>query len=111
MCNWFVFRKQEFEKLIQPFRCQIPDANYKEGMITDAELSAQRDKTQRQLRISELLRQHSSDADLIVLTLPVPRKGLVSSCLYMAWVDVMTKNLPPTLLVRGNQQSVLTFYS
>jgi len=103
--------KKEFEKLIQPFRCQIPDANYMEGMITDAELSAQRDKTQRQLRISELLRQHSSDADLIVLTLPVPRKGLVSSCLYMAWVDVMTKNLPPTLLVRGNQQSVLTFYS
>ncbi|KAE9548555.1 hypothetical protein FO519_008237 [Halicephalobus sp. NKZ332] len=103
--------KQEFEKLIQPFRCQITDMNFREGMITEAELTSQKDRTHRQLRIAELLKQHSSEADLIVLTLPVPRKGLVSSCLYMAWVDVMTKNLPPTLLVRGNQQSVLTFYS
>uniref|UniRef100_A0A0M3HGT2 SLC12 domain-containing protein n=1 Tax=Ascaris lumbricoides TaxID=6252 RepID=A0A0M3HGT2_ASCLU len=44
-------------------------------------------------------------------TLPVPRKGLISSCLYMAWIDVMTRELPPTLMIRGNQTSVLTFYS
>uniref|UniRef100_A0AC34QDX9 Uncharacterized protein n=1 Tax=Panagrolaimus sp. JU765 TaxID=591449 RepID=A0AC34QDX9_9BILA len=103
--------KQEFEKLIKPFYCQTVDENFKEGMITEAELSSQRNKTNRQLRIAELLKQHSSDADLIVLTLPVPRKGLVSSCLYLAWIDMMTRDLPPTLLVRGNQQSVLTFYS
>uniref|UniRef100_A0AC34FYC1 SLC12A transporter C-terminal domain-containing protein n=1 Tax=Panagrolaimus sp. ES5 TaxID=591445 RepID=A0AC34FYC1_9BILA len=97
--------------MIEPCRCHITDKNYQEGMITGAELASQKDKTQRQLRISELLKQHSSESDLIVLTLPVPRKGLIRSFLYMPWIDMMTKNLPPTLLVRGNLTSFLTFYS
>lgn len=44
-------------------------------------------------------------------SLPVARKGAVSSALYMAWIETLSKNLPPILLVRGNHQSVLTFYS
>ncbi|GMS79950.1 hypothetical protein PENTCL1PPCAC_2125 [Pristionchus entomophagus] len=97
-----------FNELIQPYRGEDGESN---GLITDSELSAQREKTYRQLRIGELLKEHSSDADLVVVTLPVPRKGLVSSCLYLAWLDMMTRHLPPTLLIRGNQTSVLTFYS
>ena len=64
----------------------------------------------RHLRLSELLRSYSSDSDLIVLTLPLLRRDANPS-LYMAWLDIMTRDLPPTLLIRGNQQSVLTFYS
>lgn len=41
----------------------------------------------------------------------MPRKNVVSASLYMAWLEVLTKDMPPFLLVRGNQTSVLTFYS
>jgi hypothetical protein len=44
-------------------------------------------------------------------TMPVPRKDRISSCLYMAWLDTLTRGMPPTLLIRGNQTNVLTFYS
>ncbi|KAK0411802.1 hypothetical protein QR680_005854 [Steinernema hermaphroditum] len=101
---------REFENLIAPFRCGSEEQEA-EGMITDAEIQAQKDKTRRQLRTAELLQQHSTEADLVVLTLPVPRKGMVSSTLYLAWLEMMTRNLPPTLMIRGNQSSVLTFYS
>ena len=43
--------------------------------------------------------------------MPVPRKGTCSDALFMAYLDLLTRHLPPTLLLRGNQQSVITFYS
>uniref|UniRef100_A0A803Y080 Solute carrier family 12 member 2 n=1 Tax=Meleagris gallopavo TaxID=9103 RepID=A0A803Y080_MELGA len=67
--------------------------------------------TYRQIRLNELLKEHSSTANVIVMSLPVARKGAVSSALYMAWLEALSKDLPPILLVRGNHQSVLTFYS
>ncbi|CAD5223562.1 unnamed protein product [Bursaphelenchus okinawaensis] len=96
---------QEFNNRIEPFCGDKPP------QITEHELVSQRDRTMRQLRISELLREHSQEADLVILSMPIPRKGITSGCLYLTWLDMMTKDLPPTLLVRGNQQSVLTFYS
>ncbi|KAI9550869.1 hypothetical protein GHT06_000210 [Daphnia sinensis] len=44
-------------------------------------------------------------------TLPISQKGKVSGALYMSWIEMLTANMPPFLLVRGNQTSVLTFYS
>lgn len=81
------------------------------GTIPEEELASNKEKTNRHLRLSELLQEHSSDAELIVMTLPMPRRGHTSAPLYLTWLDLMTENLPPTLLVRGNQASVLTFYS
>lgn len=43
--------------------------------------------------------------------MPIARKESISDFLYMAWLDILTKDLPPTLLIRGNHKSVLTFYS
>ncbi|CAI5449324.1 unnamed protein product [Caenorhabditis angaria] len=98
-----------WQSIIDPFIAQ--DGNCPVGMTTNSELSAQRDKTYRQLRAGELLQEHSVKSDLVVMTLPVPRKGMVSSSLYLSWLEAMTRGLPPVLFVRGNQQSVLTFYS
>lgn len=69
------------------------------------------EKSNRQMRLRELLQEHSSEANLIIMSLPMPRKGTVSAPLYMAWLEVLTRDMPPFLLVRGNQTSVLTFYS
>lgn len=68
-------------------------------------------KTLRQIRLGELLHEHSSEAHLIVLTLPIPKQSVVTSIMYMSWLEVLSADLPPVFLVRGNQTSVLTFYS
>ncbi|KAM9307272.1 solute carrier family 12 member 2 [Pholidichthys leucotaenia] len=109
-----------FEEMIEPYRLKEDDMeqeaaerlkNSEPWRITDNELELYRAKTQRQIRLNELLKEHSSTANLIVMSLPLARKGAVSSALYMAWLEVLSKDLPPILLVRGNHQSVLTFYS
>ncbi|XP_073977668.1 sodium chloride cotransporter 69 [Rhodnius prolixus] len=98
-----------FDSIIKGF---INESEDDDGVIVnDAELSAMRDKTNRHLRLRELLTENSINSNLIVMTLPMPRKNVVAASLYMAWLEILTKDMPPFLLVRGNQQSVLTFYS
>uniref|UniRef100_A0ABD2XJF3 Bumetanide-sensitive sodium-(Potassium)-chloride cotransporter n=1 Tax=Trichogramma kaykai TaxID=54128 RepID=A0ABD2XJF3_9HYME len=82
-----------------------------EYIIKESERIAMKEKTNRHLRLRELLHEHSMEANLIVMTLPMPRKGAVSAPLYMAWLEALTRDMPPFLLVRGNHTSVLTFYS
>lgn len=44
-------------------------------------------------------------------TLPIGRKGKCPSSLYMAWLETLSQDLrPPVILIRGNQENVLTFY-
>ncbi|XP_023193484.1 solute carrier family 12 member 2 isoform X1 [Xiphophorus maculatus] len=109
-----------FEEMVEPYRLKEDNMeleaaerlkNSEPWRITDNELELYRAKTNRQIRLNELLKEHSSTANLIVMSLPLARKGAVSSALYMAWLEVLSKDLPPILLVRGNHQSVLTFYS
>jgi len=82
-----------------------------EPRISEGELLALRDKSNRHMRLREQLLVHSKSSNFIVMTLPMPRKGTVSAPLYMAWLEMVTADMPPFLLVRGNQTSVLTFYS
>jgi len=82
-----------------------------EGSISEEDRQSNKEKTNRHLRLAELLREHSKESQLVVMTLPMPRKGSVRAALYMSWLEIMTRDLPPTLLIRGNQTSVLTFYS
>uniref|UniRef100_A0A672I167 Solute carrier family 12 member 2 n=1 Tax=Salarias fasciatus TaxID=181472 RepID=A0A672I167_SALFA len=109
-----------FEEMIEPYRLKEDDMeqeaaerlkNSEPWRITDNEIELYRAKTNRQIRLNELLKEHSSTANLIVISLPLARKGAVSSALYMSWLEALSRDLPPILLVRGNHQSVLTFYS
>lgn len=99
-----------FDSLVSEFR-KNDNTDSSECVITDVELQALRDKTYRQLRLRELLLENSSQSALVVMSLPMPRKGAVSAPLYMAWLEALTRDMPTTLLIRGNQTSVLTFYS
>ncbi|XP_062404842.1 solute carrier family 12 member 1 [Sardina pilchardus] len=109
-----------FDDMIAPFRLNEgsngtaqAEAQKKESpwKITDTELETFEEKTNLQIRLNELLQEKSSTAKLIIVSLPIARKGSISDHLYMAWLDILTKNLPPTLMIRGNHKSVLTFYS
>ncbi len=86
------------------------------SVLSASDLLAHSEKTSFHLRVAEIIRQNSSSAELVVMTLPLPKKGGSVSAppppeLYMAWLDMITRNMPPFLLIRGNQESVLTFYS
>ncbi|KAI1301558.1 Solute carrier family 12 member 2 [Halotydeus destructor] len=87
------------------------EENKNPWIISESEELSLKDKTHRHLRLKELLNQYSRDASLVVMTLPMPRKGTVSAPLYMGWIEHLTRNMPPFLLIRGNQESVLTYYS
>uniref|UniRef100_UPI0037E8B37A solute carrier family 12 member 1 n=1 Tax=Semicossyphus pulcher TaxID=241346 RepID=UPI0037E8B37A len=106
--------------MIEPFRLHEGSKDYAEAeamkrehptKISDEELSSFEEKTNLQVRLNEVLQENSKQANLIIVSMPIARKGSVSDFLYMAWLDILTNDLPPTLLIRGNHKSVLTFYS
>nr|XP_015820774.2 solute carrier family 12 member 3 [Nothobranchius furzeri] len=80
-------------------------------MITEQDLERNMAKSLRQVRLNEVLLDYSRDAALVLITVPVGRRGVCPSSLYLAWLDILSRNLrAPVLMVRGNQESVLTFY-
>lgn len=62
------------------------------------------------MNISEQMQKHSSFASLVVSSLPVPKRNIPVSQ-YMAFLELLSGNNRPTMLVRGNQETVLTFHS
>jgi len=99
--------KAEFNALIENFR----STHNEDGCsITDDELYNEKDKNLRHMRLREMVLENSSDASFIFMTLELPRKNHISAPLYLAWLDFISKGLPPFMFVRGNQTSVLTFY-
>ncbi|KAJ2949747.1 hypothetical protein O0L34_g15680 [Tuta absoluta] len=100
--------KKFFEDTIKKF---TDESANEESRISETELLMLAAKTNRQLRLRELLLANSSAARLVVMSLPMPRKGSVSAPLYMAWLEMMSRDLPPMLFVRGNHTSVLSFYA
>lgn len=86
-------------------------ADLGEKAIDDATLKRFSKRINFNLRIAEIVRTTSAGANLVVMTLPVPKKDHLPPSLYLSLLDYTTRNMPPFFLVRGNQQSVLTYYS
>ncbi|XP_029310758.1 solute carrier family 12 member 3-like isoform X2 [Cottoperca gobio] len=78
--------------------------------ISDKEFEAFKLKSERKVRLNEIIRRNSQHAALVLVSLPVPHSDCPSA-LYMAWLDTLTCGLHcPVVLIRGNQQNVITFY-
>ncbi|KAG0418013.1 hypothetical protein HPB47_005187, partial [Ixodes persulcatus] len=93
--------KAEFNKILKPWRRSSQDVEAKDlntPFVSDSEVLAVKEKTYRNLRLHELLREHSTNASLVVMTLPMPRKGTCTAPMYMAWLEMLTKDMPPFLL-------------
>ncbi|KAM6430474.1 solute carrier family 12 member 3 isoform 2-T2 [Liasis olivaceus] len=111
---------KRFDDLIAPFRLNDgfkDDAVVNElrhgcpWKISDEEVAKNKAKSLRQVRMNEILLDYSRDAALIFITMPVGRKGRCPSSLYMAWLETLLQDLrSPVILIRGNQENVLTFY-
>ncbi|CAF3190851.1 unnamed protein product [Rotaria socialis] len=97
---------ERFNQILQTW-----NQNEDKYRITDSEYEANKEKMRRGLKLHEYLLEYSSKSTLIVLTLPIPRKQLISAGLYLAYLDAISYNLPPVLFLRGNQKNVLTYYS
>jgi len=62
-------------------------------------------------RMGRLIATHSSDALMVVVSLPVPPITLEPEE-YMNWLDLLSKRCaPPVLMVRGSQRDVVTMFS
>uniref|UniRef100_A0A8C1XUK4 Solute carrier family 12 member 3 n=1 Tax=Cyprinus carpio TaxID=7962 RepID=A0A8C1XUK4_CYPCA len=109
---------KRFEDLIAPYRVSSVQKDGQEAdettkdfswMVSDEEMETFR--SLRQIRLNEVIQDYSRDAALIIVTMPVGRRGACPSSLYMAWLEIVSRDLrPPVLLVRGNQENVLTMY-
>ena len=101
--NMKAFAKEELWENFREKMRSLPD-----GSVSEEEISREQELINKHLRLSEELQKHSSNAQMILLTLPQQFLGQTNPAIYMACLDMMTANLPPVLLVGGNNVSVLT---
>uniref|UniRef100_A0A2R9BHP5 Solute carrier family 12 member 3 n=1 Tax=Pan paniscus TaxID=9597 RepID=A0A2R9BHP5_PANPA len=110
-----------FEDMIAPFRLNDgfkDEATVNEmrrdcpWKISDEEITKNRVKVQRGVGVGNATHHWVKDGCPACLdTLPIGRKGKCPSSLYMAWLETLSQDLrPPVILIRGNQENVLTFY-
>ncbi|XP_059587385.1 solute carrier family 12 member 3 [Alligator mississippiensis] len=112
--------QKEFEDLLAPYRLnegqrdpEAVEALKKEApwKVSDEDLQIYKKKSEQQIRLHEILQENSRNSALVVMSLPVVRKGACPSALYMAWLEILSRDLrPPIAFIRGNQQDALTFY-
>ena len=96
-------------ELWNEFRASLK--NLPKEVVNENDIEKEQEFINKHLRLSEEMQKHSSDAQMIMLTLPQQYIGKTNPAIYMASIDFMTRNLPPTLLIGGNNVSVLTSFT
>lgn len=96
-------------KMMNEFTSSLKDLPKEVVSLQDIE--ADQEFINKHLRMGELLQKYSRDAQMILLTLPQQQLGKTNPAIYLAGLDMMTKDLPPTLLIGGNNTSVLTSFT
>ena len=95
------------EKTWNEFKSAVTSA----VLFKETDIKKEKTLINKHLKLGEMLQKHSKDSQMILVTLPQERIGNTNPILYMAALDFMTRNMPPTLLVGGNNTSALTFYT
>uniref|UniRef100_A0A3P9L0Z5 Solute carrier family 12 member 10, tandem duplicate 1 n=1 Tax=Oryzias latipes TaxID=8090 RepID=A0A3P9L0Z5_ORYLA len=99
-----LFDEQQEGVSVQDLRQSAP------WKISDKEFEVFRQKSERMIRLNEIIRKNSQHTALVLVSLPVPNRDCPSA-LYMAWLDTLTYGLHcPAVLIRGNQKNVMTLY-
>ncbi|KAF3854294.1 hypothetical protein F7725_022349, partial [Dissostichus mawsoni] len=98
----------QFENMVGRFKiktnpkqdsdCDLPRQE-EPSMITDQDLESNRAKSLRQIRLNEVMQDYSREAALIVITMPVGRKGVCPNTLYLAWLDFLSRDLRAPILL------------
>ncbi|XP_058637604.1 solute carrier family 12 member 10, tandem duplicate 3 isoform X2 [Onychostoma macrolepis] len=109
---------QRYEETIAPFRLSEEQAGgdvqelkrLSPWKVSSKDLEVMKPKVERTVRLNEIIKKNSIHAALVLISLPVPDITCPSS-LYMAWLDALSYGIHcPVLLIRGNQENVMTFY-
>uniref|UniRef100_A0A8C2J5F1 Solute carrier family 12 member 10, tandem duplicate 1 n=1 Tax=Cyprinus carpio TaxID=7962 RepID=A0A8C2J5F1_CYPCA len=99
--------KKRFEEMLAPFRLNEGQLDERTAQQQRTEFPWKVTDKEMDLNVSFL---NSKYAALVLVSLPVPQADCPSS-LYMSWLDTLSCGLHcPVLLIRGNQQNVMTFY-
>ncbi|KAI7814336.1 solute carrier family 12 member 10, tandem duplicate 3 [Triplophysa rosa] len=109
---------QRYEDSISPFRLNEEQTSgdiqelkrISPWKVSNKDIKSIEPKIERTVRLNEIIKKNSVNAALVVISMPVPDVNCPSS-LYMAWLDALSFGIHcPVLLVRGNQENVMTFY-
>merc|ERR1711892_778384 len=99
------------EKTWDEFKSAMNGAQPQQSAPTEADIENESKFINKHLKLGEMLQKHSKDSQMILMTLPQDRLGTANPIIYMGALDFMTRNLPPLLLVGGNNTSALTFHT
>ncbi|KAL7670609.1 hypothetical protein ACOME3_005545 [Neoechinorhynchus agilis] len=88
----------------------LMEHNGKDSLM-ESDIIRNETKTLQHVRLRNCVRKYSVGADVVFITMIVPRKKSIPGLLYLSWLDYVSEAHPTVCFVRGNQENVLTYYT